>query len=60
MVGINLENTTLKEIKDECIKHQTQGRDCETCKFFRFCNYQLTVSYPSGWKLEDSINVKRD
>lgn len=57
---MKLEDLTLKEFSIVCREHQKKGRDCETCSLYKFCNYQLTVSYPSGWKLEDSINVKRD
>lgn len=45
------ENTTVKEIHDICLKHQKQNRDCESCPIYRFC-MQMTISYPSGWKLE--------
>ena len=55
-----LSNLTLQDIKDICTKHLGQGKDCDTCSIFKFCNYQLNNSYPSGWKLEDSINVKRN
>lgn len=45
------ENTTLKEIKEICQKHQKANMDCETCKFYTFCMYQV-CRYPSGWELE--------
>ena len=44
---------TLCEMKSICLEHQKQNRDCETCKIFKFCNYEMTTSYPSGWKIED-------
>lgn len=46
-------NITLLELKNKCLSHQKQGRDCETCAHYKFCNYELTTSYPSGWKLDD-------
>ena len=54
------ESTTLGNIKNICLDHQKQGKDCETCPIYKFCNYEMTTSYPSGWKLEDSINVQRN
>lgn len=45
------EETTLGEIKMICLNHQKQNKDCETCSAYRFCMYQMTTSYPSGWKL---------
>lgn len=49
------ERTTLKEIRDTCMNHQKHARDCETCPVYRFCNNQMTIGYPSGWKLDSSV-----
>ena len=46
---------TLGEIKDICLKHQKQNRDCETCSIYKFCNYEMATSYPSGWKIEGEV-----
>ena len=49
-----LKDITLGEFKEICLRHQKQGCDCETCKVFKFCNYQLTgYAYPSGWDFGD-------
>lgn len=48
-----LSELTLGEVKSICEEHQKKGRDCETCKIFKFCNYEMTTSHPSGWKIED-------
>ena len=45
----------LSEMKKICLENQKHGRDCETCKIFKFCNYEMTTSYPSGWKIEDEV-----
>ena len=46
----NLDELTLGEVKQICLEHQKHGCDCETCKIYKFCNYQLTgYAYPSGW-----------
>ena len=45
------ENTTVKEIQDNCLKHQQQNRDCESCPIYTFCIRNFS-EYPSGWKLE--------
>ena len=46
-----LPNLTLGEMKEICKKHQGQNKGCETCKLFEFCNFEMTISYPSGWEL---------
>ena len=46
-----LPDLTLGEMKEICKKHQGQNKDCETCKLFKFCNFEMTTSYPSGWEL---------
>ena len=48
-----MKDLKLSEMKQICTEHQRQNRDCETCKIYKFCMYQLTTSYPSGWKLEN-------
>lgn len=50
---------TLGEIKEICSEHQKQNRDCETCKIFKFCNYEMTTGYPSGWKLDEVEDENR-
>ena len=48
-----MKDLKLSEMKQICTEHQKQNRDCETCKIFKFCAYEMTTSYPSGWKIED-------
>ena len=48
-----MKDLKLSEMKKICLEHQKYGRDCETCKIFKFCNYEMTTIYPSGWKIED-------
>ena len=48
-----MKDLKLSEMKQICAEHQKQNRDCETCEIFRFCNYEMTTSYPSGWKIEE-------
>lgn len=48
-----MKDLKLSEMKQICTEHQKQNRDCETCKIFKFCNYEMTTDYPSGWKIED-------
>lgn len=45
----------LSEMKQICIAHQKQNRDCETCKIFKFCAYEMTTGYPSGWEIEEEV-----
>lgn len=52
-----MKDLKLSEIKEICTKHQKQNRDCETCDIFKFCNYEMTTSYPSGWKIEEKERV---
>ena len=47
----DLAELTLHEMQQICLKHQAQNRDCETCELFRFCNYEMSSTYPSAWKL---------
>lgn len=47
-----LAEITLGEFKDICIEHQKENKDCETCKLYKFCAYDMTCGYPSGWKLD--------
>ena len=53
----NYSKLTLEEIKNICINHLGHARDCETCPVYKFCIKNFS-EYPSGWKLEDSANVK--
>ena len=50
-----MKNLKLSEIKQICTEHQKQNRDCETCKIFKFCNYEMTTGCPSGWKIDDEV-----
>lgn len=54
---IEYKNLTLDKIKSICTNHLGQSRDCETCPVYKFCIKNFS-EYPSGWKLEDSANVK--
>ena len=47
-----LENMSLKEFGETCLKHQKQARDCETCTVYTFCTKYMNSEYPSGWKFE--------
>ena len=51
VVKKELKDLTLGEIQEICRKHLKEHRDCEACKIFSFCNYQMTTGYPDGWKL---------
>lgn len=54
-----MKDLKLSEVKQICTEHQKQNRDCETCKIFRFGNYEMTTSYPSGWKIEEKEDDTR-
>ena len=54
-----MKDLKLSEIKEIRTKHQKQNRDCETCKIFKFCNYEITTGYPSGWNIEEKENDAR-
>ena len=51
-------NITLLELKSRCLAHQEQNKDCETCSLYKFCNYELTTSYPSGWRLDNVSSLE--
>ena len=55
-----MKDLKLSEMKQICFAHQKQNRDCETCKIFKFCNWEMNTSYPSGWKIEDEVENKYD
>lgn len=44
---------TLGEVKLICEEHQKKGRDCETCKIHKFCDYEMATKYPSDWELNN-------
>ena len=46
-----LEGLTLGEIKEICYDRHKQNNDCESCKIYNFCNYQMTTRDPSDWEL---------
>lgn len=48
---LDLSTLTLGDYKKICEHHQRLGKDCETCDLCDFCLNQLTIGYPSGWKL---------
>lgn len=47
--------TKLGEIEEECKKHQSMNRDCESCKFYTLCIHKFRVGYPSGWDLDVGV-----
>ena len=51
-----LSELTLGEMKQICREHQEQNRDCETCKIYKFCTYEMPCGCPSGWKLNGENN----
>lgn len=51
-----LSELTLGEMKQICSEHQEQNRDCETCKIYKFCTYEMPCGCPSGWKLNGENN----
>lgn len=51
-----LSELTLGEMKQICSEHQEQNRDCETCKIYKFCTYEMPCGCPSGWKLSKEID----
>ena len=52
----NLDELSLGEIKEICSEHQKQNRDCETCKIYKFCTYEMPCGCPSGWKLGEKYD----
>ena len=51
-----LSELTLGEMKQICSEHQGQNCDCETCKIYKFCTYEMPCGCPSGWKLNGENN----
>ena len=51
-----LSDLTLGEMQQICNEHQEQNRDCESCKIYKFCTYEMSCGCPSGWKLNGGEN----
>ena len=48
-------NTTFEKFRDTCLTHQKQNKDCETCSQYKFCTYEMSTNYPSGWELSNDV-----